>query len=116
MNQPLLSEVEGQRKVISSAAEVTSSIEDSRHICSHSADQASCSAVKAKSHVRMANDLSNISRCESCQKSCVMCILQRAQREIETAVKEMGKAKCNTQFCYCQAHIPTYHSTCSEDV
>lgn len=77
--------------------------------------ESSISMPKVTTHVRSSNDLDvvTVKKCGKCEKSCVMCVLHKAQCQIQTAVEEMGKAEQSAAFCYCQAHVPR-HSACIE--
>ncbi|XP_060591012.1 patched domain-containing protein 3-like [Ruditapes philippinarum] len=124
-HQPLLSEGEGHSKVIvddiENSAEMTSICNDrdftdsilhasnSTHLVIHDRSRVTPELMKTNDL-----DLSGVRKCDICDKACVMCVLHRAQLQLQTAVEEMENPKSSRQFCSCDDHKHVHALDCNK--
>ncbi|XP_053394032.1 protein patched homolog 1-like isoform X2 [Mercenaria mercenaria] len=127
--QPLLSEGEGHSKVIidETGSIMASGVEDrpdnedkdlADSLLSDSGptNKHNHSRSNITTDVMNTNEtnLSSVKKCDRCEKSCVMCVLQRAEQELKTAVEEMDKPKSSSKFCSCHAHRHIHSFGCED--
>jgi hypothetical protein len=124
-HQPLLFEGEGHSKVIvddiENSAEMTSICNDgdftdsilhasnSTHPVIHDRSKVTPDLMKTNDL-----DLSGVRKCDICDKACVMCVLHRAQLQLQTAVEEMENPKSSRQFCSCDDHKHVHALDCNK--
>lgn len=69
-------------------------------------------------NVQAANDLDivTVEKCHKCDRRCVMCILNKAQQDIQTALREMnhsGPWPSSSMYCSCVDHKHVCSHNCT---
>lgn len=85
-------------------------------LLSDTSDQPSHRSSAVDTNVEGINYLKplNIEICDKCERSCVMCSLQKAQFELHTAIKELNEPRSSSQYCSCRTHRHIQLNGCSE--